>query len=125
MLEDTTIHNAITDKALASYFRSSGNLLEEESAVLGQAVTNLMLSGDNVNNKNIILSLIHSLETTSDILKADVIRKTLEIVLRYTDDDMYLLIIKYKFIENSFILFLSVALDYTQHNFIGLIFLRG
>ncbi|EEQ3916634.1 biofilm/acid-resistance regulator AriR, partial [Escherichia coli] len=23
MLEDTTIHNAITDKALASYFRSS------------------------------------------------------------------------------------------------------
>ncbi|EJG7686208.1 biofilm/acid-resistance regulator AriR [Escherichia coli] len=90
MLEDTTIHNAITDKALASYFRSSGNLLEEESAVLGQAVTNLMLSGDNVNNKNknIILSLIHSLETTSDILKADVIRKTLEIVLRYTADDM-------------------------------------
>ncbi|MCV8342946.1 biofilm development regulator YmgB/AriR family protein, partial [Escherichia coli] len=44
--------------------------------------------GDNVNNKNIILSLIHSLETTSDILKADVIRKTLEIVLRYTADDM-------------------------------------
>ncbi|EJW8078188.1 biofilm/acid-resistance regulator AriR [Escherichia coli] len=85
MLEDTTIHNAITDKALASYFRSSGNLLEEESAVLGQAVTNLMLSGDNVNNKNIILS---PLETTSDILKADVIRKTLEIVLRYTADDM-------------------------------------
>ncbi len=33
MLEDTTIHNAITDKALASYFRSSGNLLEEESAM--------------------------------------------------------------------------------------------
>lgn len=29
MLEDTTIHNAITDKALASYFHSSGNLLEE------------------------------------------------------------------------------------------------
>ncbi|EJI0971844.1 biofilm/acid-resistance regulator AriR, partial [Escherichia coli] len=27
MLEYTTIHNAITDKALASYFRSSGNLL--------------------------------------------------------------------------------------------------
>ncbi|EFJ3338266.1 two-component-system connector protein AriR, partial [Escherichia coli] len=28
MLEDTTIHNAIADKALSSYFRSSGNLLE-------------------------------------------------------------------------------------------------
>ncbi|WP_332125528.1 biofilm development regulator YmgB/AriR family protein, partial [Escherichia coli] len=66
----------------------SGNLLEEESAVLGQAVTNLMLSVDNVKNKNIIISLIHYLETTSVILKADVIRKTLEIVLRYTADDI-------------------------------------
>lgn len=34
MLEDTTIHNAITDKALASYFRSSGNLLEEELSLI-------------------------------------------------------------------------------------------
>ena len=67
MLEDTTIHNAITDKALASYFRSSGNLLEEESAVLGQAVTNLMLSGDNVNNKNIkpIINSIYFCGSTS------------------------------------------------------------
>ncbi len=67
MLEDTTIHNAITDKALASYFRSSGNLLEEESAVLGQAVTNLMLSGDNVNKTIRASVLIHScLLYTSD-----------------------------------------------------------
>ena len=88
MLEDTTIHNAISDKALSSYFRSSGNLLEEESAVLGKDVTNLMLSGNNVNIKNIILSLINYLVAKSDIIKADVIRKTLEIVLRYTADDM-------------------------------------
>ncbi|MEL8125145.1 two-component-system connector protein AriR [Escherichia coli] len=73
---------------LESYFGISGKLLEVESEVLGQAVTNLMLSGDNVTNKNIILILITSLETTSYILKADVIRKTLEIVLRYTADDM-------------------------------------
>ncbi len=76
MLEDTTIHNAISDKALSSYFRSSGNLLEEESAVLGQAVTNLMLSGDNVNNKKYYLKSDTPLETTSDILKADVIKNT-------------------------------------------------
>ncbi|GCV39685.1 biofilm development regulator YmgB/AriR family protein [Escherichia coli] len=82
MLEDTTIHNAISDKALSSYFRSSGNLLEEESAVLGQAVTNLMLSGDNVNNKNIILSLIHSLEKTREIIKGDVNGKKQENRLR-------------------------------------------
>ncbi|MDM3085160.1 biofilm development regulator YmgB/AriR family protein, partial [Citrobacter sp. Cf141] len=43
---------------------------------------------DNVNNKNIILSLIGSLESTVDVVQADVIRKTLEIVLRYTADDV-------------------------------------
>ncbi len=40
------------------------------------------------NNKNIILSLISSLESTTDVVKADIIRKTLEIVLRYTADDV-------------------------------------
>lgn len=88
MLKNTTIHNAITNKALASYFRSSSNLLKKKSAVLKQAVTNLMLSSNNVNNKNIILSLIHSLKTTSNILKANVIKKTLKIVLQYTANNM-------------------------------------
>ncbi|WP_157293301.1 biofilm development regulator YmgB/AriR family protein, partial [Escherichia coli] len=46
------------------------------------------LSGDNVNNKKIIISLIPSLETTSEIIKADWILKTLEIVLPFTADDM-------------------------------------
>lgn len=47
-----------------------------------------MFLGDNVNNKNIILSLIYFLEIISDIFKVDVIRKILEIVLRYIVDDM-------------------------------------
>ncbi|WP_353622749.1 biofilm/acid-resistance regulator YmgB/AriR [Citrobacter sp. Cpo142] len=64
------------------------SLLADESAVLGQAVTNVILAGDNVNNKNIILSLIGSLESTVDVVQADIIRKTLEIVLRYTADDV-------------------------------------
>ena len=51
-------------------------------------VTNVILAGDNVNNKNIILSLIASLESTTDVVQADIIRKTLEIVLRYTADDV-------------------------------------
>lgn len=47
-----------------------------------------MFLGDNVNNKNIILSLIYFLEIISDIFKVDVIRKILEIVLWYIVDDM-------------------------------------
>lgn len=88
MFEDIIIYNVIIDKALVSYFRSLGNLLEEELVVLGQVVINLMFLGDNVNNKNIILSLIYFLEIISDIFKVDVIRKILEIVLRYIVDDM-------------------------------------
>ena len=88
MLNEINVHNVMTDKALSSYFHNAGELLADESAVLGQAVTNVILAGDNVNNKNIILSLIGSLESTVDVVQADVIRKTLEIVLRYTADDV-------------------------------------
>ncbi|EFE09545.1 biofilm/acid-resistance regulator YmgB/AriR [Citrobacter youngae] len=88
MLQDMNVHRAIADKALSSYFRNAGELLADESVVLGQAVTNVILAGDKVNNKNIILSLIASLESTTDVVQADIIRKTLEIVLRYTADDV-------------------------------------
>ena len=88
MLHEINVHNVMTDKALSSYFHNAGELLADESVVFGQAVTNVILAGDNVNNKNIILSLIGSLESTVDVVQADVIRKTLEIVLRYTADDV-------------------------------------
>ncbi|MGF6340936.1 hypothetical protein ABIE10_000255 [Citrobacter sp. 506] len=88
MLHEINVHSVMTDKALSSYFHNAGELLADESVVLGQAVTNVILAGDNVNNKNIILSLISSLESTTDVVKADIIRKTLEIVLRYTADDV-------------------------------------
>ncbi len=77
----------MTLRCLLNPWRFS-ELLADESVVLGQAVTNVILAGDNVNNKNIILSLIGSLESTVDVVQADVIRKTLEIVLRYTADDV-------------------------------------
>lgn len=61
MLHEINVHSVMTDKALSSYFHNAGELLADESVVLGQAVTNVILAGDNVNNKNIILSLISSL----------------------------------------------------------------
>ena len=39
-------------------------------------------------SKAIILWLIQTLESTDDVVKADVIRKTLEIVVGYTMDDL-------------------------------------
>ena len=80
--------NALQDQALASYFRSAGGNLSVESAILGSAIRCIMLSGDNLSNKQIILQLIYALEQTSDQEAAEVIRNTLEIVVGFTRDDI-------------------------------------
>ena len=86
--QHTQHFNALQDQALASYFRSAGSTLTVESAVLGSAIRCIMLSGDNLTNKEIILQLIYALEQTSDQEAADVIRNTLEIVVGFTRDDI-------------------------------------
>lgn len=89
MQQETTIHAVLTDKALSNYFQHAGDLLTEESTILGSAVKQVIASGTHVNNKNIILELIRMLECADrDVVKADVIRKTLEIVVGYTSDDL-------------------------------------
>ena len=46
------------------------------------------MRGESINNKNIILFLVQRLEVTEDVVLADVIRNTLEIVVGYTMDDI-------------------------------------
>lgn len=88
----TSLHtqhfNALQDQALATYFRSAGSSLFVEAAVLGSAIRCIILSGDNLTNKQIILQLIYALEQTSDQEAAEVIRNTLEIVVGFTRDDI-------------------------------------
>ena len=86
--QHTQHFNALQDQALASYFRSAGSNLAVEAAVLGSAIRCIILSGDNLTNKQIIFQLIYALEQTSDPEAADVIRNTLEIVVGFTRDDI-------------------------------------
>ena len=74
-------HSAFLDSALSEYFRHAGDRFAEESAIFST-------SEGHLTNKAIILWLIQTLETTDDVVKADVIRKTLEIVVGYTMDDL-------------------------------------
>lgn len=76
------------DTALSEYFRNAGDRLAEESALFASAVSCIMASEGHLTNKAIILWLINALETTDDVVMADVIRKTLEIVVGYTMDDI-------------------------------------
>lgn len=86
--QHTQHFNALQDQALATYFRSAGGSLSVEAAVLGSAIRCIILSGDNLTNKQIILQLIYALEQTSDQEAAEVIRNTLEIVVGFTRDDI-------------------------------------
>ena len=73
---------------LSEYFCHAGDRFAEESAIFSTAVRCVLASEGHLTNKAIILWLIQTLESTDDVVKADVIRKTLEIVVGYTMDDL-------------------------------------
>ncbi|WP_325930394.1 biofilm development regulator YmgB/AriR family protein [Leclercia adecarboxylata] len=88
MLQKNDFYDELPNAALSNYFRSAGGLLAEEWALL-QAVTGAILDAkEPLTNKAIILRLIHEIETTRDIVRADIIRKTLEIIVDHTQDDL-------------------------------------
>lgn len=88
MIQQPDIYSALADNALSDYFRHAGDILAEESVALGAAIRNVIIAGESINNKNIMLALIRRLESTEDVVQADVIRKTLEIVVGHTLDDI-------------------------------------
>lgn len=85
MSED--IFSPISDRELAEHFRNAGAELKEEAAVIGLVIRSLIATKGRVSNKDIILSLINSLESTHDAHQADILRRTLQVVVGYTPDD--------------------------------------
>ena len=75
------------DKNLATYFENSALSLEAESMVLEAAIRSILLTGNDLSNKAIIIELVYALELTEDVSACDVIRNTLEIVVGFTKDD--------------------------------------
>ncbi len=82
------IYSSLSDTALGEHFRSAGDRLADESAILAAAVSGIMSSEGHITNKGLILWLIKTLETTDSVVKADAIRRTLEIVVAHTMDDL-------------------------------------
>ncbi|WP_342325139.1 biofilm development regulator YmgB/AriR family protein [Kosakonia sp. BYX6] len=87
-LEQSEGYENLPDITLADYFRSRGDLLAEESAVLGAVIRRILAAGERISHKALILELIRMLETTENVVKSDVIRHTLEIVVHHTTDDI-------------------------------------
>ncbi len=87
MPENNDLYSTLPDLALAEYFRNAGSVLADESAVLGIVIRDILATDGQLNNKAIILRLVHALESADSAAQADILRKTLEIVVGYTPDD--------------------------------------
>lgn len=88
MIQESNAYINMPDNALTNYFRNAGDMLAEESLLLGSVVNSIIVSQELLTNKAIILRLMAMLKTTEDAVKCDIIRKTLEIVVNHTIDDI-------------------------------------
>lgn len=87
MADFQNLYNVLPDNELAAHFRDAGHALSDESQVLDGVIRSILATEGRVTNKSIILYLIMALESTSGSAEADVLRRTLEIVVGYTPDD--------------------------------------
>ncbi|ONK03748.1 two-component-system connector protein AriR [Pectobacterium actinidiae] len=88
MLKESENYADIPDTILSEYFRNAGDMLADESAMLGAVIRSMLARGEPLTNKTIILRLMGLLELTDDVVKVDIIRKTLEIIVDHTTDDI-------------------------------------
>lgn len=76
-----------TEADIIHHFRVAGDRLEAETRVLDAAIRDIVIRGNRVTSKAIIIYLIAELESTTDIVQLDVLRHCLEIVVGRTPDD--------------------------------------
>ncbi|MDN2486544.1 MULTISPECIES: biofilm development regulator YmgB/AriR family protein [Kosakonia] len=88
MLESSDGYENLPDLSLMEYFRSGGEKLAEESAILGVAIRRIVAADERITHKALILELIRMIESTDDVVRSDIIRNTLEIVVHHTTDDI-------------------------------------
>lgn len=81
------MQHSSSDSSIIDYFRSAGDQLAPETELLGAVIRDIVADQGRVTNKAIILYLIAELECTSDVVRLDVLRKTLKIVVGRTPDD--------------------------------------
>lgn len=61
---------------------------ENERLLLGQTVKDILIEQGAVSNKAIILHLLKQLENCKDMVKSEILRSSLEIVVGITPDDV-------------------------------------
>ncbi len=82
------MHSATTEDTLNTWFDQGSQAFEAERSLIRGLAQNLKINRIEVNNKNLILALIRLLETEDDVIKLDVYRNALELIVQKTPDDL-------------------------------------
>ena len=73
-----------TESQISDYFMNSGTALTTEKQVIAAVHAELAHAKTHVSDKDIVLGLIHRLESERDVVKQDIYRQALEHVLQST-----------------------------------------
>lgn len=76
-----------TEEEILSVLSQRGDQLAAESEIISAVFARLKAQGGRVLRKDVILSLIAELEITSDVVRLDVLRGALEIVVGYSREE--------------------------------------
>ncbi|MCA1921045.1 MULTISPECIES: biofilm development regulator YmgB/AriR family protein [Buttiauxella] len=87
-LHKSEIYATLPNTALTAYFRNAGDMLADEAVLLGAVIRSILATDGHLTNKAIIQRLIEAIESTDDVVTIDIVRKTLEIVVDHTFDDI-------------------------------------
>ncbi|MGC0929131.1 biofilm development regulator YmgB/AriR family protein [Pantoea agglomerans] len=71
-----------TESQISDYFMNSGTALTTEKQVIAAVHAELAHAKTHVSDKDIVLGLIHRLESERDVVKQDIYRQALEHVLQ-------------------------------------------
>lgn len=76
-----------TEEEILSVINQRGDQLAAESEIISAVFARLKAQGGRVLRKDVILSLIAELESTSDVVRLDVLRGALEIIVGYSREE--------------------------------------
>ncbi|MGK3141209.1 biofilm development regulator YmgB/AriR family protein [Pantoea sp. C2G6] len=71
-----------TESQISEHFMNSGKALTTEKAVIAAVHAELAHAKAHVSDKDVVLGLIHRLESERDVIKQDIYRQALEHVLQ-------------------------------------------
>ena len=82
------MHSATTEDHVNTYFEPGIQAFEAERVLIKELAQTLKSNRIEVNNKNLILALIRLLETEESVVKLDIYRNALELIVQKTPDDL-------------------------------------